>query len=38
VSAEETLRVTNLLDAKRQDLTALMSEWEAVEQTIEANQ
>jgi ATP-binding cassette subfamily F protein 3 len=37
VSVEETMRVTGLLDARRQDLDALMSEWEAVEQSIEAN-
>jgi ATP-binding cassette subfamily F protein 3 len=37
VSVEETKRVTGLLDSRRADLDALMSEWEDVAQTIEAN-
>jgi len=37
VSAEETKRVSDLLDARRSDLTALMGEWEEVAQLIEAN-
>jgi ATP-binding cassette, subfamily F, member 3 len=37
VSVEETRRVTELLDSRRADLNALMSEWEQVAQTIEAN-
>ena len=36
-SAEETLRVTELLDARRADLQNLMAEWEQVAQAIEAN-
>ncbi len=35
-STDETLRVTNLLDAKRASLEALMSEWEQVSAEIEA--
>jgi hypothetical protein len=35
VSVEETRRVTGLLEAKRQSLIALLSEWEAVAQSIE---
>jgi ATP-binding cassette, subfamily F, member 3 len=37
VSVEETRRVHELLEARRADLNALMSEWEDVAQTIEAN-
>jgi ATP-binding cassette subfamily F protein 3 len=37
VSAEETKRVSELLDARRADLNALMAEWEQVAQAIEAN-
>ncbi len=37
VNAEETRRVTSLLDARRADLEALMAEWEEVAQAIEAN-
>jgi ATP-binding cassette subfamily F protein 3 len=36
-SAEETQRVTELLDARRADLQNLMAEWEQVAQAIEAN-
>jgi ATP-binding cassette subfamily F protein 3 len=36
-SAEETLRLTELLDARRADLQNLMAEWEQVAQAIEAN-
>jgi ATP-binding cassette subfamily F protein 3 len=36
-SAEETLRITELLDARRADLQNLMAEWEQVAQAIEAN-
>jgi ATP-binding cassette, subfamily F, member 3 len=36
-SAEETLRVTELLNARRADLEALLAEWEQVAQAIEAN-
>jgi ATP-binding cassette, subfamily F, member 3 len=36
-SAEETLRVTELLSARRADLQNLMAEWEEVAQAIEAN-
>ena len=34
---EENKRVSSLLDARRRDLENLMSEWETVAQTIEAN-
>jgi ATP-binding cassette subfamily F protein 3 len=37
VSVEETKRVSDLLDARRSDLTALLAEWEDVAQTIELN-
>ena len=37
VSMEETQRVSGLLDARRADLEALMTEWEEVANTIEAN-
>jgi ATP-binding cassette subfamily F protein 3 len=36
-NAEETLRVTELLAARRADLQNLMAEWEQVAQAIEAN-
>jgi hypothetical protein len=34
---EETVRVNDLLTARRTDLINLMTEWEDVAQTIEAN-
>jgi ATP-binding cassette subfamily F protein 3 len=37
VSPEETKRVSGLLDSRRADLNALMTEWEEVAQAIEAN-
>jgi ATP-binding cassette subfamily F protein 3 len=37
VSAEETKRISELLDSRRADLSALMAEWEEVAQVIEAN-
>jgi ATP-binding cassette subfamily F protein 3 len=37
VNAEETKRVTELLEARRADLESLMTEWEDVAQLIEAN-
>jgi ATP-binding cassette subfamily F protein 3 len=37
VSVEETRRVSDLLDARRADLAALLEEWEQVAQSIEAN-
>jgi hypothetical protein len=37
VSAEETRRLSELLDARRVDLSSLLGEWEAVAQLIEAN-
>jgi ATP-binding cassette subfamily F protein 3 len=37
VSAEETRRVGELLEARRKDLEGLMAEWEEVAQAIEAN-
>jgi ATP-binding cassette subfamily F protein 3 len=36
-SADETVRVNDLLTARRTDLLNLMAEWEDVAQTIEAN-
>jgi ATP-binding cassette subfamily F protein 3 len=37
VNVEETVRVNDLLNARRADLEALLKEWEAVAQSIEAN-
>jgi len=37
VSADETVRVNDLLTARRTDLVNLMTEWEEVAETIEAN-
>jgi ATP-binding cassette subfamily F protein 3 len=37
VSADETRRVSSLLDARRAELEALLAEWEDVAQTIEVN-
>src|SRR5580700_7777276 len=37
VSAEETRRLSELLDERRGDLTSLLGEWEEVAQLIEAN-
>ena len=37
VNVEETRRTTELLEARRADLEALMTEWEDVGQSIEAN-
>jgi hypothetical protein len=37
VSMEETMRVNDLLTARRTDLEALLSEWEEVAQLIETN-
>jgi len=36
-SAEESVRMSDLLNARRADLASLMAEWEEVAQTIEAN-
>jgi ATP-binding cassette subfamily F protein 3 len=36
-SAEETQRVSDLLNARRTDLKSLLAEWEEVAQAIEAN-
>ena len=36
-SAEETLRVSDLLNARRTDLKSLLAEWEEVAQAIEGN-
>ena len=38
VSAEETIRLSALLDNKRSDLTALLAEWEDVSQVVESQQ
>jgi len=37
VNVEETIRLNGLLNARRGDLASLMTEWEDVAQTIEAN-
>jgi predicted DNA-binding protein YlxM (UPF0122 family) len=37
-SADESIRVADLLEARRKDLNSLMSEWEQVEELIEASQ
>jgi ATP-binding cassette subfamily F protein 3 len=37
-SAEETMRLSELLTARRADLESLMAEWEQVAELIEANQ
>jgi ATP-binding cassette subfamily F protein 3 len=37
VSVEETARVSSLLEARRADLQALLTEWEQVEQLLEEN-
>ena len=36
-SAEESIRLSELLAARRADLDALLAEWEEVAQVIEAN-
>jgi ATP-binding cassette subfamily F protein 3 len=36
-TADENMRITELLNARRTDLSSLMTEWEDVAQTIEAN-
>ena len=36
-SAEESVRVSDLLNARRADLASLLAEWEEVAQAIEAN-
>ena len=36
-TVEETVRVHDLLNARRTDLITLMTEWEEVAETIEAN-
>ena len=38
VSAEETLRVTNILDQRRATLASLLKEWEQVSQAVESQQ
>jgi ATP-binding cassette subfamily F protein 3 len=37
VNAQQTMDLSELLDARRKDLESLMKEWEEVEATIEAN-
>jgi ATP-binding cassette subfamily F protein 3 len=37
VNVEETVRLNDLLNARRRDLEALLAEWEEVAQSIEAN-
>jgi hypothetical protein len=36
VSAEETLRLTDLLDRRRSNLTSLLAEWERVSEAVES--
>jgi ATP-binding cassette subfamily F protein 3 len=38
VSAEETMRVSNLMDQRRAELTKLLAEWEQVSQLVESHQ
>ena len=38
VSPEETVRVSNLLDQRRSELSRLLAEWEQVSQTVESQQ
>jgi ATP-binding cassette subfamily F protein 3 len=38
VSAEEMMRVSNLADRRRSDLTAMLAEWEEVSQLVESQQ
>jgi ATP-binding cassette subfamily F protein 3 len=38
VSAEETLRVTNILNQRRSELSELLGEWEQVSQLVESHQ
>jgi len=38
VSADETLRLTNLLDERRAALASLLQEWEQVSQAVESQQ
>jgi len=38
VSPEETMRVSNLLDRRRSELSKLLAEWERVSQTVESQQ
>ena len=37
VSVEQTVELSELLTARRKDLETLMTEWEEVEATIQAN-
>jgi ATP-binding cassette subfamily F protein 3 len=36
VSADESLRQTNLLEQRRKELTEMLAQWEEVSQTLEA--
>jgi hypothetical protein len=38
VSAEETMRVSNLLESRRSELSKLLAEWEQVSQSVESQQ
>jgi ATP-binding cassette, subfamily F, member 3 len=38
VSAEETMRISNLLDQRRAALTGLLAEWEQVSQAVQSHQ
>jgi hypothetical protein len=37
VSSDETLRITNLLEQRRADLSTLLADWEQVSQELEAS-
>ncbi len=37
VNADETIRVSDLLEKRRSDLNALLAEWEEVSQVVESH-
>ena len=37
MNAEETIRVSHLLEKRRADLSALLAEWEEVSQVVESH-
>jgi predicted DNA-binding protein YlxM (UPF0122 family) len=36
-SADQSIEIAEILEARRKDMTSLMAEWEDVSETIEAN-
>jgi len=38
VSADETMRISTLLEKRRADLSGLLAEWEQVTQVVESHQ